>query len=122
MWRGDAIYFNSDREHGTLNIYKYDVSSGKITPMTSYKNYDVKCPSIRQVSYDDSRLHQSVVATAGLLFPEHASGAAHVDLVFLLLLDHRRGSRGGGVPATTAAGGGREGARVGKDSLRHSEQ
>ena len=46
MWRGDAIYFNSDREHGTLNIYKYDVKTGKVTAMTSYKDYDVKYPSI----------------------------------------------------------------------------
>ncbi|MFQ5807187.1 MAG: hypothetical protein ACE5I3_12130, partial [Phycisphaerae bacterium] len=46
MWRGDAIYFNSDREHGTLNIYKYDVKTGNVTPMTSYDDYDVKYPSI----------------------------------------------------------------------------
>lgn len=46
MWRGDAIYFVSDREHGTLNIYKYELSSGTATPMTTYKDYDVKYPSI----------------------------------------------------------------------------
>ena len=46
MWVGEAIYFTSDREHGTLNIYKYDVGSGKIAAMTSYKDYDVKFPSI----------------------------------------------------------------------------
>ena len=46
MWRGDAIYFNSDREDGTLNLYKYDVKSGKIDRLTNYTDYDVKYPSI----------------------------------------------------------------------------
>ncbi len=46
MWHGDAIYFNSDREDGTLNIYKYDVESRTVTRMTDYKDYDVKYPSI----------------------------------------------------------------------------
>ena len=26
MWHGDALYFNSDREDGTLNLYKYDTA------------------------------------------------------------------------------------------------
>jgi len=46
MWRGDFIYFNSDRRHGTLNLYKYDVRSGKTTSLTDYSDYDVKYPSI----------------------------------------------------------------------------
>ncbi|MBU0637861.1 MAG: PDZ domain-containing protein [Planctomycetes bacterium] len=46
MWRGDAIYFSSDREHGTLNLYKYDLGSGQVTALTSYKDYDVKYPSL----------------------------------------------------------------------------
>jgi len=46
MWQGDAIYFTSDREHGTLNLYKYDVKTGKTNALTSYKDYDVKYPSI----------------------------------------------------------------------------
>jgi len=46
MWRGKAIYFNSDRKFGTLNIYKHDLGTGRVTPMTSYKDYDVKYPSI----------------------------------------------------------------------------
>ncbi len=45
MWQGDAICFTSDREFGTLNIYKYDVKSGAVSAMTSYKDYDVKYPS-----------------------------------------------------------------------------
>jgi tricorn protease len=46
MWQGDAIYFTSDRQFGTLNIYKYDVHTEAVTPLTSYKDYDVKYPSI----------------------------------------------------------------------------
>ncbi len=60
MWQGNAIYFNSDREFGTLNIYKYDIATGKTTAMTSYKDYDVKNPSIGpgQIVYQyGERLH-----------------------------------------------------------------
>ena len=46
MWRGDALYFVSDREDGTLNIYKYDFESGDIARLTQYTDYDVKYPSI----------------------------------------------------------------------------
>ncbi|MHC4695194.1 MAG: S41 family peptidase [Planctomycetota bacterium] len=46
MWQGDSIYFVSDREHGTLNIYRYKVGNGQITAMTDYADYDVKYPSI----------------------------------------------------------------------------
>ena len=46
MWGADGIYFNSDREDGTLNIYKYDVQTAKVTRLTFYKDYDVKYPSI----------------------------------------------------------------------------
>ncbi|MBU0618206.1 MAG: hypothetical protein KKI02_10850, partial [Planctomycetes bacterium] len=46
MWHGDAIYFVSDREDGTLNIYKYEVDSAEVTRVTQYTDYDVKYPSI----------------------------------------------------------------------------
>lgn len=45
MWRGDSIYFNSDREDGTLNLYRYDTESGNTTRLTQYTDYDVKYPS-----------------------------------------------------------------------------
>ncbi len=66
MWQGDAIYFTSDREYGTLNIYKYDVKTGKVTPRTSYKDYDVKYPSIgpRHIIYQyGETLHLLDLAT-----------------------------------------------------------
>jgi len=46
MWATDAIYFASDRQYGTLNIYRYDLRTRAVTPMTSYRDYDVKYPSI----------------------------------------------------------------------------
>ncbi|MBN2563149.1 MAG: PD40 domain-containing protein [Phycisphaerae bacterium] len=46
MWSGDAIYFNSDRKFGTLNIYKYDLKSKEVTALTDYRDYDVKYPSL----------------------------------------------------------------------------
>ncbi len=42
MWQGNAIYFNSDRAAGTLNLHKYDVNSGEITALTHYTDYDVR--------------------------------------------------------------------------------
>ncbi len=35
MWSGENIFFNSDRQHGTLNIYKYHLEDEEIVPMTS---------------------------------------------------------------------------------------
>ncbi len=44
MWIGNTVYFNSDRS-GTFNLYGYDVASGKTTPLTSGKTWDVRWPS-----------------------------------------------------------------------------
>lgn len=46
MWQGNAIYFVSDRRHGTLNLYHYNTKTGEVRPLTHYKDYDVKYPSI----------------------------------------------------------------------------
>ena len=46
MWDDGSIYFTSDREHGTLNIYRFDVASGATSAMTAYTDYDVKYPSV----------------------------------------------------------------------------
>ncbi len=47
MWGADGVlYFLSDREDGTLNIYKCDVASNEVTRLTHYKDYDAKYPSI----------------------------------------------------------------------------
>lgn len=47
MWGSDdRIYFTSDREDGTLNLYRCNPSGGDVTRLTNYKDYDVKYPSI----------------------------------------------------------------------------
>lgn len=46
MWGTDgAIYFNSDREDATLNLYRYDPEDGTTTRLTRFSEYDVKYPS-----------------------------------------------------------------------------
>ncbi len=44
MWVGERIYFTSDRT-GTLNLYRYDLSSGTTTPITAFEDFDVLFPS-----------------------------------------------------------------------------
>jgi len=47
MWDdANHIYFTSDSLDGTMNIYQYDLSTGKFKRMTFYTDYDVKYPSI----------------------------------------------------------------------------
>ena len=46
MWSDNAVYFTSDRDFGTLNIFKYSVDDGKIKRVTDYRDYDVKYPSL----------------------------------------------------------------------------
>jgi tricorn protease len=46
MWgNDDRIYFTSDREDGTLNLYRCDPSGGNVTRLTQYQDYDVKYPA-----------------------------------------------------------------------------
>ncbi len=45
MWEGQAIYFTSDREAGTMNLFRYDVGTGEVRALTHYTDYDVKYPS-----------------------------------------------------------------------------
>lgn len=46
MWHGNFIYFVSDRNDGTLNLFKYDIASKNRTALTHYKDYDLKYPSL----------------------------------------------------------------------------
>ncbi len=46
MWADDSICYTSDREFGTLNLYKQNVATKEITALTSYPDFDVKYPSI----------------------------------------------------------------------------
>ena len=46
MWEGKTIYFASDREDGTLNIYGYDTETRLTERLTFFTDYDVKYPSL----------------------------------------------------------------------------
>jgi tricorn protease len=45
MWRGNAVYFISDRD-GVMNLYRCDLGSKKVAKITNYTEYDVKWPSL----------------------------------------------------------------------------
>lgn len=45
MWSGRAIYFASDRD-GIMNLYRYDLDAKTTRQLTSYRDYDVKWPSL----------------------------------------------------------------------------
>lgn len=49
MWIGDKIYFNSDKD-GKFNLYSYEVSSGKLTTATNFKDWEVRWASSDDVS------------------------------------------------------------------------
>jgi tricorn protease len=69
MWAGDAIYFTSDRNKGTLNLFKYNAADGVVTALTDYPDYDVKYPSMgdgRIVFQYGEMLHVLDLATGKL--------------------------------------------------------
>ena len=45
MWIGEFMYFVSDRNNGIANIYKENLSTKEITPVTNYTDVDVMMPS-----------------------------------------------------------------------------
>jgi tricorn protease len=71
MWIGDAVYFASDREFGTLNLYRMDPASGEITALTTFSDYDVKNPSAGPgaiVFQYGEKLHVLDTETGGVRF------------------------------------------------------
>lgn len=46
MWYQDGIYFLSDREKGTMNIFRYDVKTKEIKQITHFDDADIKYPSL----------------------------------------------------------------------------
>lgn len=45
MWRGDNIYFLSDRDR-TMNLFTYNIVDRQIRKLTNYTEYDIKFPSL----------------------------------------------------------------------------
>lgn len=45
MWVGEDVYFISDRNQSTLNLYKYNVGNKRITQLTKFDDADMRWPS-----------------------------------------------------------------------------
>jgi tricorn protease len=45
MWIGDSIYFVSDKNLQTVNLYRYDLGSNKEVQLTHYTDADIHWPS-----------------------------------------------------------------------------
>jgi tricorn protease len=45
MWIGDSIYFVSDKNLNTINLYRFDVKSGSTTQLTHYSDADIHWPN-----------------------------------------------------------------------------
>jgi len=46
MWRGDKVYFRSDRTDGVFNLFEMDAADGATTQLTSFDVADVQFPAI----------------------------------------------------------------------------
>ncbi len=47
MWRGDKVYFLSDRdERKRMNLYVQDLAGGEARRLTDFKDFDIKFPSL----------------------------------------------------------------------------
>lgn len=46
MWWKNGIYFLSDREKGTMNIFRYDVQTKEVKAITHFDDFDIKYPSL----------------------------------------------------------------------------
>lgn len=44
MWVGDSIYFASDKNEQTVNLYRYDINSGDTVQLTHYTDADIHWP------------------------------------------------------------------------------
>ncbi len=45
MWVGNSIYYVSDKNLQTVNLYRYDLNSGHDTELTGYSDADIHWPS-----------------------------------------------------------------------------
>ncbi len=66
MWRGNAVYFISDRD-GIMNLYRYDLASKQTKKLTNYTEYDIKWPSAGEdaIVYENGGLLYSYNLASG---------------------------------------------------------
>jgi tricorn protease len=79
MWLGDTIYFTSDRDY-TLNLFAYDLPTGKTTQLTRFSEFDVLWPS---AGAGGSR--RQIVFTAGGELYRYAPGEAEASKIPITL-------------------------------------
>lgn len=80
MWVGEWVYYISDRNQGTRNLYRYHTSSKRIEQLTKYDDADIKWPSTdgkRIVFERDGYLYTYDLATTDVerLHPQVKSDA-----------------------------------------------
>jgi len=69
MWEAAGLYFTSDREDETLNIFRIDPANGATQRLTGYADYDVKEPSSgpgKIVFRQAEQLHVLDLVTGGI--------------------------------------------------------
>lgn len=45
MWVGNSIFYISDRDFGTLNLFRTDLTNNRTTRITEYKDADIRVPA-----------------------------------------------------------------------------
>jgi tricorn protease len=45
MWIENSIYYISDKDFGTINLFRYDLGNKRVERLTDYKDSDIKWPS-----------------------------------------------------------------------------
>lgn len=69
MWIGNSIYYVSDKNLQTVNLYRYDLNSGHDTELTNYSDADIHWPSTdgKTIVFErDGYLFRYNVATAAV--------------------------------------------------------
>lgn len=44
MWVDDSVFYISDKNQGTLNLYRYDTGNKRVTQLTNYADGDIRWP------------------------------------------------------------------------------
>ncbi|GIK31762.1 MAG: protease [Armatimonadetes bacterium] len=67
MWIGNAVYYASDRNQGTVNLYRYDLGNRQDRQLTTYADADIKWPASdgKSIVFErDGYLHVFDIATS----------------------------------------------------------
>ncbi len=71
MWMGGQLYFLSDREGGTYNLYRYDPASKEITRLTDESEWDIRSAAAQggRIVYEAGGRLKSIDANGGAATP-----------------------------------------------------